>query len=159
MLVFGMYCKIYTLRPGDFPRPSAMDTSIYGGLQIQSLQREVLPTVIRAQNSWYCLKSLPVVPLSRSLHLDPWKIRITIELHGLYFTYVIINLQRYVFKSRAQGSLFFVISGETSLEKTPIFSWFYKKLGPFYKKLNFDNLYRPKSQKFRKCSWQPSAKP
>ena len=33
-----------------------------------------------------------------------------------------------------QGSLFFVISGETSWEKTPIFSWFYKKLDPFYKK-------------------------
>ena len=32
-----------------------------------------------------------------------------------------------------QGSLFYVISGETSREKTPFFSWFYKKLGPFYK--------------------------
>ena len=49
-------------------------------------------------------------------------------------------------------TLFYVISGETSWEKTPILSWFYRKLGPFYRKLNFDNLYRPKSQKVRKCS-------
>ena len=31
---------------------------------------------------------------------------------------------------------------------------FIKKLGPFYKKLNFGNLYRPKSQKVRKCQMQ-----
>ena len=51
-----------------------------------------------------------------------------------------------------QGSLLSVISGETSWEKTHTFSWFYKKLGPFYKKNYFDNLYRPKSQKVRRCS-------
>ena len=51
----------------------------------------------------------------------------------------------------SQGSLFFVIKGETSLAKTPFLRWFYKKLGPFYKKLNFDNLSRPKSQNVRKC--------
>ena len=31
---------------------------------------------------------------------------------------------------RWQGSLFFIWQGETSLYKTPIFSWFYKKTGP-----------------------------
>ena len=33
-----------------------------------------------------------------------------------------------------QGSPFFLIKGETSLAKTPFLRWFYKKLGPFYKK-------------------------
>ena len=32
--------------------------------------------------------------------------------------------------SQCQGSLFFVVKGETSLEKTPIFSWFHKKNRP-----------------------------
>ena len=36
-------------------------------------------------------------------------------------------------REEGQGSLFFVISCETSLEKTPLFSPLYKKLGPFYK--------------------------
>ena len=38
-------------------------------------------------------------------------------------------------------------------KKLPFLADFYKKkLGPFYKKLNFGNLYRPKSQKVRNCS-------
>ena len=49
-----------------------------------------------------------------------------------------------------QGSLFSVISGETSLEKLLFLADFIKKLDPFYKKIFFDNLYRPKSQKVRK---------
>ena len=39
-----------------------------------------------------------------------------------------------------QGSLFFVISIYPYWLNTPHFSWFYKKLGPFYKKLESDKI-------------------
>ena len=46
----------------------------------------------------------------------------------------------------SQGSLFFVIKRETSLEKTPIFSWFYKKLGLFYKNSILTIFTQPKAK-------------
>ena len=53
---------------------------------------------------------------------------------------IIVEITTLIFKDTflllfKQGSLFFLISIYPYLEKTPNFRRFYKKLGPFYKKL------------------------
>ena len=52
----------------------------------------------------------------------------------------------------------FFIQGAQFSIKPAFLADFIENWAPFIKKLNFDNLYRPKSQKVRKCSQQPNTR-
>ena len=77
-------------------------------------------------------------------------------LFSLFLFFSVFSLLFFSLSSRGLYSPLF--RGKPPEKKLLLLADFIKKLGPLYKKLNFGNLYRPKSQKVRKCQMQSHIK-